>query len=347
MVSDDDLLLDEDGQNEQDELFTHHRFLAEGRQKLLRVDKFLTNLLPHTSRNKVQNAADAGCVHVNGKPVKSNYRVKPGDDVAIVLSYPPRNTEIIPQDIPLNILHRDGDVIVLNKQAGLVVHPGVGNHDGTLVNALAYLFANLPVGHGEERPGLVHRLDKNTSGIMVVASNEYAMSHLAKQFFDRSSDREYIAMVWGDVKEDTGTITGHVGRSLRDRKVMTVFPEGNLGKHAVTHYRVLERFGYATLVACKLETGRTHQIRAHFQYLGHPLFNDGEYGGDRILKGTTHAKYTQFINNCFTVCPRHALHARLLAFDHPGTKERMVFESELPEDMQSLLDKFRKYTQSR
>lgn len=346
-MAEEDLFLGEEGQDEQDELYVHHRFKAEGGQKLLRVDKFITNLLSNTSRNRVQKAADAGCIHVNGQPVKSNYRVKPGDEVTLVLSYPPRSTEIIAENIPLDILYRDGDVIVLNKPAGLVVHPGVGNANGTLVNALAYLFVNLPVGHGEERPGLVHRLDKNTSGIMVVASNEFAMSYLAKQFFDRTTDREYIAVVWGDVKDDIGTITGHVGRSLRDRKVMDVFPEGNYGKHAVTHYRVLERFGYVTVVACKLETGRTHQIRAHFKHIGHPLFNDESYGGDRILKGTSHTKYTQFINNCFEVCPRHALHARLLAFDHPTTKERMVFERELPEDMYLLLEKFRNYTQSR
>lgn len=343
----DELLELNDDQNEQDELFEHHRLVAEGGQKPLRVDKFLTNFLEKTSRNKIQKAADAGCILVNGTAVKSNYKVKAGDVVSIVLSYPPRNTEIIPENIPLNILYRDSDVIVINKQAGLVVHPGVGNHSGTLVNALVYLFNELPVGHGEDRPGLVHRLDKNTSGIMVIASNEYAMSHLAKQFFNRTTDREYIAIVWGDVKEDQGTITGHIGRSLRNRQVMDIFPDGSHGKHAVTHYRVLERFGYVTIVACKLETGRTHQIRAHFKYIGHPLFNDEEYGGDRILKGTNHAKYQQFIKNCFEICNRHALHAKLLAFDHPTKKERMVFDSELPEDMQQLLERFRTYTSAR
>ncbi len=336
-----------DEQDEQDEMYVHHKFVAEGGQKPIRVDKFLTNFLPHTSRNKVQKAAEAGCVQVNGAAVKSNYKVRAGDEVAVVLHYPPRNPEILPEDIPLDIVYRDGHVIVLNKAAGMVVHPGVGNYTGTLVNALMYLFKNLPIGNGEDRPGLVHRLDKNTSGIMVIASNEYAMSHIAKQFFDRSTDREYIAIVWGDVKEDNGTITGHIGRSSRDRKVMGVFEDGSHGKHAVTHYTVLERFGYVTVVACKLETGRTHQIRAHFKHIGHPLFNDPEYGGDKILKGTTHARYKQFIANCFELCPRHSLHAKLLAFNHPKTGKRMVFDSELPDDMQALLNKFRSYTVGR
>ncbi len=345
MVDQDSQIIDE--QNEQDELFEHHRLVAEGGQKPLRVDKFITNFLEKTSRSKIQKAADAGCILVNGNAVKSNYKVKAGDVVSIVLSYPPRVKEIIPENIPLNVLYRDSDVIVINKQAGLVVHPGVGNHSGTLVNALTYLYNALPVGNGEDRPGLVHRLDKNTSGIMVIASNEFAMSHLAKQFFNRSTNREYVAIVWGDVKEDQGTIEGHIGRSLKDRKVMDVFPDGNYGKHAITHYKVLERFGYVTIVACKLETGRTHQIRAHFKFIGHPLFNDEEYGGDRILKGTNHAKYQQFIGNCFKICNRHALHAKLLAFDHPTKNERLSFDSELPEDMQQLIARFKTYTSAR
>lgn len=336
-----------DSPDEQEEMYVHHKFVAEGGQKPIRVDKFLTNFLFQTSRNKVQKAADAGCVQVNGSPVKSNYKVRAGDEVAVVLHFPPKNPEILPEDIPLDIIYRDEHVIVLNKTAGMVVHPGVGNHSGTLVNALAFLFEELPKGNGEDRPGLVHRLDKDTSGIMVIASNEYAMSHLAKQFYDRTTDREYIAIVWGDVKEDRGTITGHIGRSGKDRKVMAVFEDGKHGKHAVTHYEVLERFGYVTVVACKLETGRTHQIRAHFKHIGHPLFSDTEYGGDRILKGTTHAKYKQFIANCFELCPRQALHAKLLAFNHPHTKERLVFNSDLPPDMQGILDKFRSYTVGR
>jgi 23S rRNA pseudouridine1911/1915/1917 synthase len=336
-----------DQQEDQEELYIHHKFIAEGGQKPIRVDKFLTNFLPHTSRSKVQKATDANCVQVNGKTVKSNFKVRPGDEVTVVLHYPPRNPEIVAENIPLDIIFRDDHVIVLNKAAGMVVHPGVGNHTGTLVNALAYLFDELPKGTGEDRPGLVHRLDKDTSGVMVIASNEYAMSHLAKQFFDRTTDRQYIAVVWGDLKESRGTITGHIGRSAKDRKVMAVFEDGSYGKYAVTHYEVLERFGYVTVVACKLETGRTHQIRAHFKHIGHPLFNDADYGGDRILKGTTHARYKQFIANCFERCPRQALHAKTLAFDHPKTGERMVFDSQLPADMQGILEKFRSYTLGR
>ena len=342
-----DYLNPEDEQNDEDELYVHHTFIAEAKQAPLRVDKFLFNFLKNASRNKIQKSADAGSVLINGKAVKSNQKVKPGDEVSIVLTYPPRNTEVIPEDIPLNIVYKDKDVIVLNKEAGMVVHPGHGNYTGTLVNALMYLSKDMPQGSAEDRPGLVHRLDKNTSGIMVVAASELAMSHLAKQFFDRTTDREYIAIVWGNISEDSGTITGNIGRSLKNRKVMDVFPNGEYGKHAITHYRVLERFGYVTVVACKLETGRTHQIRAHFRFIGHPLFNDPEYGGDKILKGTQYTKYKQFIENCFEACPRHALHAKLLAFDHPTTKERMVFDSDLPEDMQTILAKFRSYTVGR
>lgn len=337
----------EESQNEQDELYEHYRFVADNGQKPLRVDKFLNNFLEKTSRNRIQKAAEAGCIWVNGTAVKSNYKVKPNDVVTLVLSFPPRVLEIISQNIPLDILYRDADVIVLNKPAGLVVHPGVGNYSGTLVNALAYLFETLPIGNGEDRPGLVHRLDKNTSGIMVVAGNEFAMSHLAKQFFERTTQREYIAVVWGDVKDDAGTITGHIGRSFRNRQVMDIFPDGSHGKHAITHYKVEQRFGYATVVRCKLETGRTHQIRAHFKYIGHPLFNDAEYGGDRILKGTQHAKYQQFIKNCFDICNRHALHAQSLAFMHPTQNKTMTFTSDLPTDMQALINRFEKYTSNR
>lgn len=332
----------------EEELYLHHKFVADKGQKPLRVDKFLMNFLEHATRNKVQKAAEAGSIQVNGVTVKSNHKVKPGDEVAVVLAYPPREIELIAEDIPLEILHRDEDVVVINKQAGLVVHPGHGNHHGTLVNALMFLYKNLPIGtNSEERPGLVHRLDKNTSGVMVVAANELAMASLAKQFFNRTTDREYFALVWGNVKEDSGTIIGHIGRSLKDRKVMSVFADGKHGKHAVTHYTVLERFGYVTAVACKLETGRTHQIRAHFKFLGHPLFNDVEYGGDKILKGTHYTKYNQFIHNCFQTCPRHALHAKTLAFTHPKTNERLRFTTELPQDMAQLLERFRSYTANR
>ncbi|MEY2962840.1 MAG: hypothetical protein RL754_101 [Bacteroidota bacterium] len=334
-------------QDQSDELFVHHRFEAEAGQKALRVDKFLFNFLHDTSRSRIQKAADAGAIHVNEVPVKSNYKVKPGDVVEIVMNEPPHEFEVIPQEIPLDIRFRDDQLMVINKQAGLVCHPGHGNHDGTLVNALAYITENLPVGKdGEERPGLVHRLDKNTTGIMVVASSEYALTHLSKQFFDRTTQREYVAIVWGNVEEDEGTIEGNIGRSLKDRLQMDIFPNGEHGKHAVTHYKVLQRFGYITVVSCKLETGRTHQIRVHMKYLGHPLFNDERYGGDKILKGTTFTKYKQFIQNCFKECPRHALHARSLGFTHPTTGEFMTFESDLPHDMMEVIRKFEVYTSS-
>jgi len=332
---------EEDQDNE--ELFEHHRFTADKGQKPLRADKFLNNLLRNTSRNKIQQASDAGNIHVNGKPIKSNYKIKPGDVVQIVLAYPPREIELIPQNIPLHIHYEDDDVIVLNKQPGMVVHPGYGNYSGTLVNGLIYHFKNLP-GMDETRPGLVHRLDRDTSGIMVIAKNEYAMAHLAKQFFDRTTKRTYQALVWGDVKEDEGTITGNIGRSKRDRKIFAVYgDEEEEGKHAVTHYRVLKRLGYTTLVECRLETGRTHQIRVHMKHIGHTLFNDKEYGGDGILKGTTFTKYKQFVQNCFEVCPRQALHAKTLGFTHPKTGEFLSFDSELPADMAALIDKWENY----
>ena len=330
-----------------EEYYEHYRFEAEKGQNPLRVDKFLSNFLENTSRNRIQVAAKANCIRVNDQPVKANYKVKAHDVVQVVFPHPPREIELIPQDIPLDIIYRDEEVIVVNKPAGLVVHPGYGNYSGTLVNALLHLMQNLPMGSADERPGLVHRLDKDTSGVMVVAGTEMAMSSLAQQFFDRTTSREYVALVWGDVKEDEGTITGHVGRSLKNRKVMDVFPDGEHGKHAVTHYKVLQRFDYVTLVSCKLETGRTHQIRVHFKHIGHPLFNDKEYGGDRILKGTTFNKYKQFISNCFNLCPRHALHAKTLGFTHPQSGERMSFDTEIPEDMTSVIEKFKTYTQSR
>src|SRR6056300_779403 len=331
-------------EEERDDLYVHHSFRAEKGQNPLRVDKFLFNFLEDTSRSRIQKAADAGTIHVNGQPVKSNYKVKPGDEVAIVMAEPPREYELVPEEIPLDILHRDEHVIVINKQPGLVCHPGHGNFSGTLVHGLAYLAENLPVGKsGEERPGLVHRLDKNTSGVMVVAASEHAMSHLAKQFFDRTTRREYVAIVWGNVKEDEGTITGHIGRSLRDRLQMAVFEDGSEGKHAVTHYKVMQRFGYVTVVSCRLETGRTHQIRVHMKYLGHPLFNDERYGGDKILKGTTFTKYKQFVDNCFKLLPRQALHAKTLGFEHPITKKVLTFNTDLPEDFTACLEKWQAY----
>jgi 23S rRNA pseudouridine1911/1915/1917 synthase len=323
--------------------FEHYKFVADKGQNPLRVDKFLLNFVEFATRNKIQQSIKAGNVRVNDAVVKSSHKVKGNDVVTIVLSYPKEKNELIPQDIPLNITYEDDEMLIVNKEAGMVVHPGFGNYDGTLVNALAFHFQNLPNMGEEDRPGLVHRIDKNTSGILVVAKSERAMTVLARKFADRDLNRKYIALVWGDVKEDEGIITGNIGRSLKNRKVMDVFSDGEYGKHAVSHYKVLERFGYTTLIECKLETGRTHQIRAHFKFIGHPLFNDEEYGGDAILKGTTFTKYKQFVNNCFKICPRQALHAKSLGFTHPTTNEEVFFDSELAEDMQQLIDKWRKY----
>jgi len=323
--------------------FEHYKFIADKGQNPLRVDRFLMNFVEFATRNKIQQSVKAGNVRVNDKVVKSNHKVKGGDVVTIVLDYPKETNEVLPQDIPIVINYEDDDLLIVNKEAGMVVHPGFGNYDGTLVNALAFHFQNLPNMGEEERPGLVHRIDKNTSGILVVAKTERAMTILAKKFEDRDLNRKYIALVWGDVKEDEGTITGNIGRSLKNRKVMDVFPDGEYGKHAVSHYKVLERFGYTTLVECKLETGRTHQIRAHFKSIGHTLFNDEEYGGDAILKGTTFTKYKQFVQNCFKICTRQALHAKSLGFEHPTTKKEVFFDSDLADDMQELIEKWRKY----
>lgn len=329
---------------ELDELFEHHKVIADKGQDPLRVDKFLLNKLEGTSRNKLQQAALQGFIHVNGIKVKSNYKVKPDDVVTVMFTNPPRELELIPEDIPLKIVYEDDDLLVLNKEAGMVVHPGFGNYTGTLVNALVYHFKNLPLnGDDATRPGLVHRIDKNTTGLMVIAKTEDALRSLSKQFFDRTIDRRYNALVWGELDDEEGTIEGNIGRSLKNRKVMTVFPEAEFGKHAVTHYKVLERFGYISLVECKLETGRTHQIRVHFQHIKHPLFNDFEYGGDRILKGTTFSKYKQFVENCFKIIPRQSLHAKSLAFTHPRTGEWMEFTSELPSDMTEVISKWRNY----
>ena len=328
---------------ENNELFEYYKFVADKGQSPLRVDKFLLNFVEFATRNKIQQAIKAGNVKVNDAIVKASHKVKANDVVTIVYDYPQEKHELVPQDIPLNITYEDDSILIVNKDAGMVVHPGFGNYDGTLVNALAFHFQSLPNMGDEDRPGLVHRIDKNTSGILVIAKTEIAMNDLSKKFADRVLNRKYIALVWGDMKEDEGTITGNIGRSLKNRKIMNVFPDGDFGKHAVSHYKVLERFGYTTLVECKLETGRTHQIRAHFKYLGHPLFNDEEYGGDVILKGTTFTKYKQFVQNCFKICSRQALHAKSLGFKHPVTKEDMFFDSELAEDMEQLIEKWRKY----
>lgn len=330
-----------------DDLYEHHRIKADKGQEPLRIDKFLMNRLEGVSRNRIQQVANAELLRVNDKPVKVNYKVKPHDEITILLTTPQREYSLDPENIPLNVVYEDDTVVVINKQAGLVVHPGSGNYTGTLVNALLYHFDNLPIKDNDSRPGLVHRIDKNTTGLMVIAKTDEAMTHLSKQFFDHSIQRRYVALVWGDVVEDEGTIEGNIGRDQRYRKQMDVFPEGDYGKTATTHYTVLERFGYATLVECQLETGRTHQIRVHMRHLGHPLFNDDTYGGDKILKGTVYTKYKQFVENCFKLCPRHALHAKVLGFVHPKTGEDMFFESDLPEDMQALTDKWRTYYQSK
>jgi len=335
-------------EKEQDELFEHHRFTADKKQSLLRVDKFLNNRIQNVTRNRIQQAIETGSVLVNSKPVKSSYKVKPGDVVTVVLAHPPREIELYPDNIPLEIVYEDDELFVINKQPGLVVHPAYGHYRGTLVNALVhYMYPELvdkPITANSVRPGLVHRLDKNTSGLIVLAKTEHALSHLAKQFYDRTIQRQYVALVWGDFAEDEGTVTGNVGRSLQDRKVMAVFPQGDYGKHAVTHYGVLERFGYVTLIRCQLETGRTHQIRVHMKHIGHPLFNDEVYGGDKILKGTVFSRYRQFIQNCFELMPRHALHARSLGFYHPADGRNMYFESPLPQDFMMVLEKWRSYS---
>jgi 23S rRNA pseudouridine1911/1915/1917 synthase len=329
----------------EEELFEHHRFEVSKGQTLLRIDKYLMHLIPNATRNKIQHAAQNGDIYVNDVAVKSNYKVKPFDVIRILLSQPPFENRIDPENIPLDIVYEDEALILINKQAGLVVHPGHGNYTGTLVNGLAYHFENLPM-NSSERPGLVHRIDKDTSGLLVIAKTEYAMTHLAKQFEDKTSEREYIALVWGNVIDDEGTITGNIDRHVKDRMQMAVFPDGDRGKHAVTHYKVLERFGYVTLVSCKLETGRTHQIRVHMKYIGHTLFNDERYGGNLILKGTTFTKYKQFIENCFKILPRQALHAKTLGFEHPTTKEFMRFDTQLPQDMQDCIEKWRNYSKS-
>lgn len=344
----DELTAEHEEHEEQNEFYEHYRFVVDKGQSLLRIDKFLTNRIEGISRNKIQNAADASCILVNDAPVKSNYKIKPEDIISIVLPNPKRELEILPENIPLNIIYEDDDLVVINKKAGMVVHPGYGNYTGTLVNALLYHFRELPLfQEGKIRPGLVHRIDKNTTGIIVVAKNEIALSKLAMQFFNKTTQRKYQALVWGDLKNNSGTITANIGRSLQDRKIRAVFPDGDNGKPAVTHYRVLEKFGYVTLVECQLETGRTHQIRVHFQYIGHPLFNDSTYGGNKILKGTTFSKYKQYIYNCFLTIPHHALHAKSLGFLHPATGRFMSFDSELPEEMTNVLEKWRNYTVNR
>jgi 23S rRNA pseudouridine1911/1915/1917 synthase len=343
----DEIEMDEfDEVGEGQELFEHFRFVVDKGQNIIRIDKYLVNCMSNTSRNRIQEAADAGNILVNGKSVKSNYKAKPFDIITIVLAYPPNQFEIIPQDIPIKIVYEDDDIMLVDKQPNLVVHPGFGNFDGTLLNAIAYhLKDNTDFDPNDSRIGLVHRIDKDTSGLLLIAKTEVAKSNLGKQFFEKTTQRRYQALVWGTVKENEGTIIGDLARDPRDRMLFTVFPEGEnpAAKHAITHYKVLERLAYVTLVECRLETGRTHQIRVHMKHLGHTIFNDTRYGGHDILKGTTAGKYKHFVNNCFELCPRQALHAKTLGFVHPTTGEYMHFESELPEDMQLLIEKWRGY----
>lgn len=326
-----------------DDLYEHYRFVASEGQVPLRVDKFLMNFIENATRNKIQQAAKAGNILVNDAIVKQNYKVKPKDVVRIVLSHPPHENLLVAEQIPLDIVYEDNEVIVVNKPAGMVVHPGHGNYTGTLVNGLIHHIENLPT-NSNERPGLVHRIDKDTSGLLVIAKTEFSMAHLSRQFFDRTTERLYYALVWGNLEEDSGTIEGHIGRHFKNRLQMDVFPDGEHGKPAITHYKVIERFTYVTLVQCKLETGRTHQIRAHFKHIGHTLFNDERYGGDQVLKGTTFTKYKQFVENCFKAMPRQGLHAKTLGFTHPKTGEFLQFNSEIPEDMQTCLQKWRGYS---
>lgn len=345
----DDAAIDSEIDNEEegdagDGLYEHFRFVADKGQQLLRVDKFLVARLERSSRNRVQQAADAGCILVNGKPVKSNYRVKPLDVVSVVMDRPRYEFEIIPEDIPLDIVYEDEHLLVVNKPAGLVVHPGHGNYHGTLVNALAWHFRDNPdYDVNDPRMGLVHRIDKDTSGLLVVAKTPDAKTHLGKQFFNKTTRREYVAVVWGAPAPPDGTIEGNIGRSLRDRLQMAVFPDGDQGKHAVTHYYTVERLGFVTMVKCVLETGRTHQIRVHMKHIGHPLFNDARYGGDAILRGNTTSSYRRFVANAFELCPRQALHARTLGFVHPATGEEMFFTAPVPPDMTAMIEKWRAY----
>lgn len=330
---------------QEDELYEHHAFRVVKGQQPLRIDKYLMNFIENATRNKIQAAAKDGSIFVNDVPVKSNYKVKPNDQITVKFEHPPHENLLIAEDIPIDVVYEDDDLLVVNKPSGMVVHPGHGNYSGTLINALIFHFENLP-NNSSDRPGLVHRIDKDTSGLLVVAKTEHAMAHLSNQFAKKTSEREYVALVWGNMDEDEGTIEGHIGRHPKNRLQNTVYEGDDIdkGKPAVTHYKVIERLGYVTLVSCKLETGRTHQIRVHMKHIGHTLFNDERYGGERILKGTTFTKYKQFVDNCFKILPRQALHAKTLGFEHPTTGEFMRFESEVPEDIQQCIEKWRHYS---
>lgn len=338
----DDIILPDDGDD--DELFEHHRIVADPKQSLLRIDKFLMDRLPNVTRTKIQTGIHDGFVRVNDKAIKPNYKIHPNDVITVSLPEPPRDTEVVPENIPLDIVFEDDHLLVINKPAGMVVHPAYQNWSGTVVNALAYHFQNLPqMKDNEGRPGLVHRIDKDTSGLLVIAKDEASLTGLAKQFFDHTIERTYNALVWGVPAQPTGTINVNVGRSLKDRRVTTAFANNDMGRHAITHYSLLRDLRYVSLVECKLETGRTHQIRAHMKYMGHPLFNDAMYGGNEVLKGTTFSKYKQFVENCFKIIPRQALHAKTLGFVHPVTKQFMQFDSELPQDFTDVLAKWDHY----
>ncbi|RYE00151.1 MAG: RluA family pseudouridine synthase [Sphingobacteriales bacterium] len=333
-----------------DELYERFTYQIDKGQEPLRIDKFLMGRIEGATRNKLQRGINSGMVLVNGKEVKQNYKIKPLDQIVVYSDMTPESTDVVPEPMDLNILFEDADIMIINKPAGMVVHPGSGNYTGTLLNGVSYYLKQQNPDLDESvlpRFGLVHRIDKNTSGLLVLAKTDVAMRHLAKQFFDHTVKRNYRALVWGNVEEDAGTITGHVGRNLRFRKLFDVFPEGDHGKEAITHYKVLERFNYVTLVECVLETGRTHQIRVHMKHIGHTLFNDDTYGGDRILKGTIYTKYKQFVENCFALCKRQALHAKTLGFKHPRTGEDMFFETELPDDIAAVIEKWRRYSKGR
>ena len=327
------------------ELHQHYAFTVEKGQQPLRIDKYLMNFVENATRNKIQAAAKGGSIFVNDVAVKSNYKVKPFDQIRVLFEYPPYENLLVPEDIPIDIVYEDDDLLVVNKAPGLVVHPGHGNYSGTLINALTFHFENLP-NNSSNRPGLVHRIDKDTSGLLVVAKTELAMAHLSAQFKAKTSEREYIALVWGNIDLDEGIIEGNIGRHPKNRLQNTVYldDESEKGKPAVTHYKVIQRLGYVTLVSCRLETGRTHQIRVHMKHMGHTLFNDERYGGERILKGTTFTKYKQFVDNCFKTLPRQALHAKTLGFVHPKTKEKMSFTTEMPMDMQTCIEKWQTYS---
>ncbi len=332
-----------------DELYERFSYTIDKGQEPLRIDKYLMNRIEGATRNKIQQAINASMVLVNGKAIKQNYKIRPADEIIVYSDMHPDETDVVPEKMDLNIFYEDDSLMVINKPVGMVVHPGSGNYTGTLLNGVAWYLQQKNPDVNEttlHRFGLVHRIDKNTSGLLLLAKTDTAMRHLAKQFFEHTVKRQYVALAWGDILKDEGTIIAHVGRNLRYRKLFEAYPEGDHGKHAITHYKVLERFGYVTLVSCILETGRTHQIRVHMKYLGHPLFNDDFYGGDKIVKGTVYSKYKQFVENCFAICPRHALHAKTLGFIHPVTGKELFFESEIPDDMSELIQKWRKYVET-